>query len=968
MSFTAAPDRSVALLRALADRIDANDPGACNNLGVLYYSKGLHTEAVKAFLRALALAPRMRVAARNLEVAAAHPGACDDATLALEQRLQTDPHESQARRELARLCRLLARPADARAHLEVLLEADPDDAVALREYGLLEQAGGDLRKAQRWFERALAVAADDTWARLHLAEVHYHRGGNEQALRELDELLACDASVADAHLLRSFVLGDLGYQEAATEASRRANALDPALATLQPDLSLDPRLAPTAGAPPGSVPAIPITRGLLETPAIAGIISNESLARYSLGLAFRQRGYFAEARREFERADAQGEDPLLVQHALAELDLVQGQHGAARQRYDALLAERGEDARLWNERGVALHQGGDVSGAADSYRRALRADPRHALAYNNLGVALADLGEGVPSREALQRATQLDPTLVRARLNLSRWHLRQRDPLTALTVLRELVAFHPTLADAWHEMGLALLALDRTDEARQAVATAIDHRPDFAEARYTLAEVLGTLGDHDGALRETQHALGLAPVRVDPRLTVGIALHTECPESVGRLDLLTVCESEPLVGAEFADADVASLLPEREAPHAHETVNLLEHIESLAAALRAGDALLSGALSVSAASNGEHVCGLLSRGAPEEAQRIAHEVLTQCTGAVRAEAPWIEAWAMQLAGDAFAATGVHGEAYERYAQVRGLLTTAQEWARATPALEIGRRALRGEVRAACLLGRGGEAVPLLDRFAAADAYDPEVLALLAAAHAAAGDAHGARVARAAVLRLLRLEPRSAALLHFAGDAALRLDDPALALVLYRRALTLDPTRPSPRLAIARLLQARGDVLAAHLELVAALAAVPTWREARLALAALHLQAERASEAVRLLAGLLAQVPTDTEALAALADALRTAGRDTDARTAVQRARRLDPDQPHALWVDGQLLADQGRMRDARARWGRIGVVAAGSPWARLAREALASLDHAMGSDAVGDATPFAFTKGARGPR
>ncbi|MCU0618230.1 MAG: tetratricopeptide repeat protein [Gemmatimonadaceae bacterium] len=48
-------DRSHALLRALADRIDATDPGACNNLGVLYYSKGLHAEAVQAFLRALAL-------------------------------------------------------------------------------------------------------------------------------------------------------------------------------------------------------------------------------------------------------------------------------------------------------------------------------------------------------------------------------------------------------------------------------------------------------------------------------------------------------------------------------------------------------------------------------------------------------------------------------------------------------------------------------------------------------------------------------------------------------------------------------------------------------------------------------------------------------------------------------------------------------------------------------------------------
>ena len=307
MSAEPTNDRNVALLLALAGRIDATDPGACNNLGVLYYSKGLHAEAVQAFLRALSIAPRMRVAARNLEVAAANTGACDGPIAALEQRLGANAADHDARRELARLFRLLARPFDAAAHLDVLLEAEPDDPVALREYGTLEQQGGDLRKAQRWFVRSLAVDPDDTSARLQLAEVHYHRGANEQALHELDTLLASDARLADAHLLRSFVLGDMGYHDAATESSRLANSLDPALAALHSDLSLDPRLAPTSGAPAGSVPAIPITRGLLNTPAMLGVISNNSLARHSLGLAFRQRGYFNEARREFERAAQHGD-------------------------------------------------------------------------------------------------------------------------------------------------------------------------------------------------------------------------------------------------------------------------------------------------------------------------------------------------------------------------------------------------------------------------------------------------------------------------------------------------------------------------------------------------------------------------------------------------------------------------------------------------------------------------------------
>ncbi len=935
MTVSESPDRNTALLRALAERIDTSDPGACNNLGVLYYSKGLAADAVQAFLLALALAPRMRVAARNLEVAASSPGACDAPIAALEARLASDPGDTDARRDLARLFRLLARPVDAQSHLDRVLADNPDDAIALREYGLLEQSTGDLRKAQRWFERALAIDPADSSTRLYLAEVHYHRGENDQALRALDVLLTTDAGMADAHLLRAFVLGDMGHHDAATDATRRANALDPALAALQSDLSLDPRLAPASGAPAGSVPAIPITRVARSVPAMLGVVGTESLARHGLGLAFRQRGYFDEARREFDRAVEQGEDALLVQHSLAELDLVQGRPEDARRRYEALLAERGDDARLWNEHGVALHQAGDVETAAESYRRALRADPRHALAYNNLGVALDDLGDGVPAREAMQRATQLEPQLVRARLNLARWSLRHRDPLTALAVLRELVAFHPGLADAWHEMGRALLALHRTDEARQAVSSAIEHRPDHAEARHTLAQILGTLGDDEGALRETQLALGLAPVRVESRLTVGIALHEECVESVGRIDLLSLVASDPLVGAGVSEAQVAQLLPEQRPSVVEATHDgvpralgdvLNEQLETAQRTLDAGDG--AGAL------------------------QGAQQVLMQCTPDLRNERPLLEARVLQLAADAFATMGVHGEAHERYQQVRAVGGATAPWRQSADGARVLRSALLGEIRSACLLGRGADVIPLVERFGSHDTRDPDVLALLAASHAALGDVYGERVARQAIQRLLTLDPRSPALYHFVGDAASRMGDPSLAILLYRRASALDPSRPSPRVAIARLLRRSGDHLAARLELVAALSAAPHLREARLALATVHCESRRPEEAIRVLSSHLAQHNTDVDALVLLAEALRDAGRADDARHAVQRARRFEPDHPMALWMDGLLLADQDRVRDARSRWGRLIAMAPGSSAATLARDALATESQVISSASI----------------
>ena len=850
------------LLRALAERIDQHDSGAFNNLGVLYHTRGLHAEAVDAFLRALAIDPRMRTAARNLEIAAAQPGACDRRLAALEQRIAANPEDRTALRERAQLVRLLGRRDEAIRLLDALVAEDPDDGEALFERGLIEQQAGDLRRAQRWFERAVN-AGTAGYARLHLAEVLYQRGQNEQALGVLDTLLLEKADHADAHLLRSFVLGDMGHHEAALEASRRASQLNPALEALHGDLVIETNVPPTASAE---------LRVLAVDPAGA-------LARYGLGLAFRQRGYFREARQEFERAFAQGEDRRLVQHALAELDLLDGDSASARQRYEALLG-LGESARCWNEHGVALHQAGDVSAAADSYRRALRIDPRHALAYNNLGVALADRGDVDAAREAFARAAELDPTLVLARLNLARWFSTHGAAMASLSLLRELAEFHPREAEVWYMLGRVLKDGRRAEEARVALARAVDVRPSHAEARYALAHVLQELGDTDGAVRETQTALTLSPMHKEDRLTVGIDLQRECPESVGPVDLLSLVGGTPLVGVTIAADAVDALLPE--APIATP-----------------------------------------SSAAIEERVRAGCET-----------------------ADAFAVRALHGEAVERYQAARALVETAlaasSDAAAASRATHeaLWLRAAIGECRSRALLDDAAAALPLLRRVSALAPDHVDGLALRAAALAAAGDAAGRDEARSALLRVLRHDVESAALLHFAGDVAVRLHDESLALGFYRRALARDPQRPTPRVAIARLLRERGDLLAARLELVAALAAAPAWRDAILELARVHRDAKRHVEARHVLADHLLHVPTDLDALATLAEVLLAEGRVEDARVAIDRVLRYDADHGAGLWFDGVLLTEQSRLRDAVARWSRLSRLADAEPWSSRARAAL----------------------------
>ena len=95
-------DREQAILRSFAGRIDPSDAGAHNNLGVLYYQKGLVPEAIAAFSRALELDPRMQVAQDNLDLAYRQSGHFDARIAELQERLRRNPDDRDARWELGR--------------------------------------------------------------------------------------------------------------------------------------------------------------------------------------------------------------------------------------------------------------------------------------------------------------------------------------------------------------------------------------------------------------------------------------------------------------------------------------------------------------------------------------------------------------------------------------------------------------------------------------------------------------------------------------------------------------------------------------------------------------------------------------------------------------------------------------------------------------------------------------------------
>lgn len=683
MSGAVLAEREREVLRSFARRIDPADAGAHNNLGVLYWQKGLASEAIDQFTHALELDPRMEVARANLEIAYRASGHYDRIVAELQERLRRAPSDRDARWELGRAYASLGHHAEAAQEFETLLAWHPNDPAALIQVGVAERARGRLEVAGEWFALACERDPASSVALFHLGETLYHRGLNDQALAALQAAIARSPDNAEAHYLLAFLYGDMGRQEQARAATKRAIGLNPTLARAQANLALERVVAREEQAARETVRP--------------HVVEGGALAHFNLGLAFRQRGYLVEALHEYRMGLDAGEDRRLNLQAMGEVHLLRRDLPAATDLYDSLLRDYPDSPKLWNERGVALHQAGRRADAEVSYERATTLDPAYGLAWNNLGVLRAHEGEVDAAIDALQRALAVAGAPPAARLNLGLLYLQRRRLEPALAAYREVLAQAPTHAAAWNGVGLVLMELKRWGEARTAFSRAVEGDAKFASAQYNLSFTLSQLGDFDGALRATKRALELEPFYVPQKYALTIDLQFEDPTIAVPPELAADVIGGEL-GTEFSfDASVLDSLFRELAPAPVQPP-----------AERVTDPLGLARDYISK--------GLLERAAAE---------LSRARG--RGAAP---AAATALLGDLFARRGLYGEALERYREAR-LLDPASTDAAA------------GEIRALLALGRTAEATPLADMLAQSGAAVVEAHVLRARVRLDVGDAVGA---------------------------------------------------------------------------------------------------------------------------------------------------------------------------------------------------------------------------------
>jgi tetratricopeptide (TPR) repeat protein len=229
-----------------------------------------------------------------------------------------------------------------------------------------------------------------------------------------------------------------------------------------------------------------------------------------------QRGIDAACRNKWDQAEE-----LFVQAAEISHDDVPARHQYARalwrrgaqQDAIAVMSQAvqlsGSDPRLHVELGEMYLAVGDLERAQVHAGAAISGNPRLAAAWALRGDLRRGWDDNTGALAAYHRALSLQPDFPRVQLEVADLYLAQDHPGRALATLDRLAQSYATDAvpgDVCYRQGLALLSLERHDEAVECLTAAIDRGVATADAYYQLgrADLLsGRPADARWAVRQS---------------------------------------------------------------------------------------------------------------------------------------------------------------------------------------------------------------------------------------------------------------------------------------------------------------------------------------------------------------------------------------------------------------------------------------------------------------------------------
>lgn len=207
-----------------------------------------------------------------------------------------------------------------------------------------------------------------------------------------------------------------------------------------------------------------------------------------------------------------------------------GQEAAAIEEWQKLAAGNPDNARIFNNLGVALTRTGKYDDAIPQFQKALDLNPQYNLVHINLGRALIGAGRTEAGIAEYRQALQDYPDSADLHNSLGSALQQQGRLNDAIQQFNKAIRINPGLAEAHDNLGLALLSTDEEGQAASAekeFKTAIALNPTFADAENNLGTLYGQQGNDAAAEQMFRNALRDRPAFPQAMVNLAATLASE---------------------------------------------------------------------------------------------------------------------------------------------------------------------------------------------------------------------------------------------------------------------------------------------------------------------------------------------------------------------------------------------------------------------------------------------------------
>lgn len=384
-------------------------------------------------------------------------------------------------------------------------------AMLLALRGNAQLALRQIDAANNEYDAALAIESANPMARLGKAQILLLENRREDALTQLNQVLAAYPDHVESLLVRGDLLRSLqriddaekDYKVAATAMPSNPRAFIGLALThiAQRDIKSAKKDLEALNRLTKDVPAVHYLQALVafqergfdrasdELQAVLRVAPTNLQAQMLYGIVSYARNQFTIADDYLTRVLASTPDNLQIIKLVGASRLKLHQADRAVDVLSRAVDDSTEDAQLLALLGTAYLQSGDNSKGAEYIERAVKIDPEQALLRTQLAVGKIATGDTSGAISQLESAVALGQDVVQADVLLVLSYLNKREYDKAVTASE---ALEKRMADSpipYNLTGLAFLAQKKFEPARERFETALKKDPAFLVAQMNLARL-----------------------------------------------------------------------------------------------------------------------------------------------------------------------------------------------------------------------------------------------------------------------------------------------------------------------------------------------------------------------------------------------------------------------------------------------------------------------------------------------